>query len=104
MRAGIAFTVDAMGFIARPEVACVLRSITGCAGSMQKVGLLPLYQHASQVIGDVAYHLQCEQVPLEISASASDREGSRWRALPQRERSSIGHGASGRSPSPTTPI
>ncbi|MGH7046826.1 MAG: class II aldolase/adducin family protein [Stellaceae bacterium] len=43
---------------ARPEVACVLHthSIAGCAVSMQKGGLLPLNQHALQVIGDVAYH------------------------------------------------
>ena len=43
---------------ARPEVACVLHthSIAGCAISMQKDGLLPLNQHALQVIGDVAYH------------------------------------------------
>jgi len=39
-------------------VACVLHthSIAGCAVSMQKNGLLPLNQHALQVIGDVAYH------------------------------------------------
>ena len=44
--------------MARPEVACVLHthSIAGCAVSMQKDGLLPLNQHALQVIGDVAYH------------------------------------------------
>jgi ribulose-5-phosphate 4-epimerase/fuculose-1-phosphate aldolase len=43
---------------ARPEVNCVLHShtIAGCAVSMQKDGLLPLNQHALQVIGDVAYH------------------------------------------------
>ena len=43
---------------ARPEIACVLHthSIAGCAVSMQKEGLLPLNQHALQVIGDVAYH------------------------------------------------
>ena len=43
---------------ARPGVACVLHthSIAGCAVSMQKEGLLPLNQHALQVIGDVAYH------------------------------------------------
>jgi ribulose-5-phosphate 4-epimerase/fuculose-1-phosphate aldolase len=43
---------------ARREVACVLHthSIAGCAVSMQKDGLLPLNQHALQVIGDVAYH------------------------------------------------
>ncbi|HUB15319.1 MAG TPA: class II aldolase/adducin family protein [Acetobacteraceae bacterium] len=43
---------------ARPDVACVLHShtIAGCAVSMQKDGLLPLNQHALEVIGDVAYH------------------------------------------------
>jgi ribulose-5-phosphate 4-epimerase/fuculose-1-phosphate aldolase len=43
---------------ARPEIDCVLHthSIAGCAVSMQKEGLLPLNQHALQVIGDVAYH------------------------------------------------
>ncbi|HUC12338.1 MAG TPA: class II aldolase/adducin family protein [Stellaceae bacterium] len=43
---------------ARPEVACVLHthSIAGCAVSMQRDGLLPLNQHALQIIGDVAYH------------------------------------------------
>ena len=40
------------------KVACVLHthSIAGCAVSMQRDGLLPLNQHALQVIGDVAYH------------------------------------------------
>ena len=44
--------------MARPEVACVLHthSIAGCAVSMQRDGLLPLNQHALQVIDDVAYH------------------------------------------------
>jgi ribulose-5-phosphate 4-epimerase/fuculose-1-phosphate aldolase len=43
---------------ARPDVNCVLHShtVAGCAVSMQKDGLLPLNQHALQVIGDVAYH------------------------------------------------
>jgi ribulose-5-phosphate 4-epimerase/fuculose-1-phosphate aldolase len=43
---------------ARPEVACVIHThtIAGCAVAMQKEGLLPLNQHALQVIGDVAYH------------------------------------------------
>jgi ribulose-5-phosphate 4-epimerase/fuculose-1-phosphate aldolase len=43
---------------ARPEITCVLHthSIAGCAVSMQKDGLLPLNQHALQVIGDIAYH------------------------------------------------
>ena len=44
--------------MARPEVGCVIHThtIAGCAVSMQKDGLLPLNQHALQVIGDVAYH------------------------------------------------
>jgi ribulose-5-phosphate 4-epimerase/fuculose-1-phosphate aldolase len=43
---------------ARPDVACVLHShtVAGCTVSMQKDGLLPLNQHALEVIGDVAYH------------------------------------------------
>jgi ribulose-5-phosphate 4-epimerase/fuculose-1-phosphate aldolase len=43
---------------ARPEIACVIHThtIAGCAVSMQKRGLLPLNQHALQVLGDVAYH------------------------------------------------
>ena len=43
---------------ARPEVACVIHThtIAGCAVSMQKNGLLPLNQHALQIINDVAYH------------------------------------------------
>ena len=43
---------------ARPELVCVLHShtVAGCAVSMQKDGLLPLNQHALQIIGDVAYH------------------------------------------------
>ncbi len=43
---------------ARPEIACVLHthSIAGCVVSMQRNGLLPLNQHALQLIGDVAYH------------------------------------------------
>jgi ribulose-5-phosphate 4-epimerase/fuculose-1-phosphate aldolase len=31
-------------------------TVAGCAVSMQRHGLLPLNQHALQVIGDVAYH------------------------------------------------
>ena len=44
--------------MARPELVCVIHThtIAGCAVSMQKHGLLPLNQHALQVIGDVAYH------------------------------------------------
>jgi ribulose-5-phosphate 4-epimerase/fuculose-1-phosphate aldolase len=43
---------------ARPDINCVIHThtIAGCAVSMQKAGLLPLNQHALQVIGDVAYH------------------------------------------------
>src|SRR5216684_5617836 len=43
---------------ARPNVACVIHThtIAGCAVSMQKEGLLPINQHALQVIGDIAYH------------------------------------------------
>ena len=43
---------------ARPNIACVIHThtIAGCAVSMQKAGLLPLNQHALQVIGDLAYH------------------------------------------------
>src|SRR5712691_1869607 len=43
---------------ARPDIACVIHThtIAGCAVSMQREGLLPLNQHALQVIGDIAYH------------------------------------------------
>src|SRR6266702_7553205 len=43
---------------ARPDIDCVIHThtIAGCAVSMQKAGLLPLNQHALQVIGDIAYH------------------------------------------------
>ncbi len=52
------FAIPAAVHRARPDVACVLHthSIAGCAVSMQQDGLLPLNQHALQVIGDVAYH------------------------------------------------
>jgi ribulose-5-phosphate 4-epimerase/fuculose-1-phosphate aldolase len=52
------FAMPSTIHMARPEVACVLHthSIAGCAISMQKDGLLPLNQHALQVISDVAYH------------------------------------------------
>ena len=52
------FAIPSAVHIARPELGCVLHthSIAGCAVSMQKDGLLPLNQHALQVIGDVAYH------------------------------------------------
>jgi ribulose-5-phosphate 4-epimerase/fuculose-1-phosphate aldolase len=52
------FAIPSTIHMARPEIACVLHthSIAGCAISMQRDGLLPLNQHALQVIGDVAYH------------------------------------------------
>src|ERR1700722_7418326 len=52
------FAMQSVLHMARPDVKCVLHShtIAGCAVSMQKDGLLPLNQHALQVIGDVAYH------------------------------------------------
>jgi ribulose-5-phosphate 4-epimerase/fuculose-1-phosphate aldolase len=52
------FAIPSAVHRARPEINCVLHShtIAGCAVSMQKAGLLPLNQHALQVIGDVAYH------------------------------------------------
>src|SRR5207302_1113796 len=53
-------------------INCVIHThtVAGCAVSMQKGGLLPLNQHALQVIGDVAYH---------------DYEGT-GRSLEERER------------------
>ena len=52
------FAIPSAVHMARPEVACVLHthSVAGCAVSMQKDGLLPLNQHALQLIGDVGYH------------------------------------------------
>src|SRR4029077_7590204 len=52
------FAIPSQVHRARPDVACVLHShtVAGCAVSMQKDGLLPLNQHALQVIGDIAYH------------------------------------------------
>jgi ribulose-5-phosphate 4-epimerase/fuculose-1-phosphate aldolase len=52
------FAIPSAVHTARPDVACVLHthSIAGCAVSMQQDGLLPLNQHALQIIGDVAYH------------------------------------------------
>src|SRR6201997_1192138 len=52
------FAMPSTVHMARPEIACVLHthSIAGCAVSMQRDGLLPLNQHALQVIGDIAYH------------------------------------------------
>jgi ribulose-5-phosphate 4-epimerase/fuculose-1-phosphate aldolase len=62
------------------EVACALytHSIAGCAVSMQRDGLLPLNQHALQVIGDIAYHdyqgagRNCEERP-RLLADVGDR-------------------------------
>jgi ribulose-5-phosphate 4-epimerase/fuculose-1-phosphate aldolase len=52
------FAIPSAVHMSRPEIACVLHthSIAGCAVSMQKDGLLPLNQHALQIIADVAYH------------------------------------------------
>ena len=52
------FAIPSTVHKARPEIACVLHthSVAGCAVSMQRDGLLPLNQHALQVIGDIAYH------------------------------------------------
>ncbi|MGC2414458.1 MAG: class II aldolase/adducin family protein [Stellaceae bacterium] len=52
------FAIPGTIHMARPDIACVIHThtIAGCAVSMQKEGLLPLNQHALQVIGDVAYH------------------------------------------------
>jgi ribulose-5-phosphate 4-epimerase/fuculose-1-phosphate aldolase len=52
------FAIPSTVHRARLEIDCVLHthSVAGCAVSMQKGGLLPLNQHALQVIGDVAYH------------------------------------------------
>jgi ribulose-5-phosphate 4-epimerase/fuculose-1-phosphate aldolase len=52
------FAIPSALHMARPELACVIHthSVAGCAVSMQKDGLLPLNQHALQVIGDIAYH------------------------------------------------
>ena len=52
------FAIPGAVHMARPELVCVLHthSVAGCAVSMQKEGLLPLNQHALQIIGDVAYH------------------------------------------------
>jgi ribulose-5-phosphate 4-epimerase/fuculose-1-phosphate aldolase len=52
------FAIPSTVHMARPEVNCVLHthSVAGCAVSMQKDGLLPLNQHALQIIADIAYH------------------------------------------------
>ena len=50
------FAIPSMVHKARPEVACVLHthSVAGCAISMQRDGLLPLNQHALQLIGEIS--------------------------------------------------
>ena len=52
------FTIHSAIHAARHDVFCVLHTHTraGMAVACQKQGLLPLNQHALQVIGDVAYH------------------------------------------------
>ncbi len=52
------FAMPSALHMARPELACVVHThtVAGCAVSMQKDGLLPLNQHALQLIGDIAYH------------------------------------------------
>jgi len=52
------FAIPSAIHMARPDVTCVLHShtVAGCAVSMQKDGLLPLNQHALEVVADVAYH------------------------------------------------
>src|SRR5712691_629952 len=52
------FALPSTIHMARPDINCVIHThtIAGCAVSMQKAGLLPLNQHALQVIGDIAYH------------------------------------------------
>jgi len=52
------FAIPGTIHMARPDINCVIHThtIAGCAVSMQKAGLLPLNQHALQVIGDIAYH------------------------------------------------
>lgn len=55
---GGGFAVPGTIHRARPDIDCVIHThtVAGCAVSMQKEGLLPLNQHALQVIGDIAYH------------------------------------------------
>ena len=52
------FAIPGTIHAARPDINCVIHThtVAGCAVSMQKAGLLPLNQHALQVIGDIAYH------------------------------------------------
>src|SRR5580704_14568816 len=66
------FAIPSTIHMARPDINCVIHThtVAGCAVSMQKGGLLPLKQHALQVIGNVAYH---------------DYEGT-GRSLEERER------------------
>jgi ribulose-5-phosphate 4-epimerase/fuculose-1-phosphate aldolase len=52
------FAIPSAVHRARPEVNCVIHThtVAGCAVSMQQDGLLPLNQHALEVIADIAYH------------------------------------------------
>ena len=52
------FVIHAAVHANRPDAHCIIHThtIAGCAVSMQKQGLLPLNQHALQVLGEVAYH------------------------------------------------
>src|SRR5580700_11753695 len=52
------FAIPSAVHTARADIACVIHthSVAGCAVSMQKQGLLPLHQHALQLIGEIAYH------------------------------------------------
>src|ERR1700752_5030445 len=52
------FAIPSTIHMARPDINCVIHThtVAGCAVAMQKGGLLPLNQHALQVIGDIAYH------------------------------------------------
>jgi len=70
------FAIPSALHMARPEVNCVLHShtVAGCAVSMQKDGLLPLNQHALQIIGDIAYHdyAGTARDPNEITSLLAD--------------------------------
>ena len=46
------FAIPSTIHMARPDIKCVIHThtVAGCAVSMQKGGLLPLNQHALQVI------------------------------------------------------
>ena len=52
------FAIPSALHMARPDLACVIHThtVAGCAVSMQADGLLPLNQHALQVLGEIAYH------------------------------------------------